>query len=310
MKPRTAASRIVLALAALSVSGQPSFPAEDDGPRSTLSDSDRPEDRAAIRSMMESFARALRDRDAKAIAAHWTTEGEYEAARGVPRRGRTALEGVFSDALRDSPGAEAEVSPGSIRFLGDATAIGEGWTRIERRGTDHANASRCSILFTREGGRWLIARLAETPPGVASIDELAWLVGEWESTAGQGADIRVAFSWSPSKRFLNLDFRITERGETLSGFQVLGVDPADGSLRAWMFEAAGGVGKADWTGLGDRWVIEATGFLADGSRLTETNLLRRVGEDAFTWGSVRRLHDDAKLADLAPVKLTRLKPAG
>jgi hypothetical protein len=48
--------------------------------------------------------------------------------------------------------------------------------------------------------------------------------------------------------------------------------------------------------------------MPDGGALSETNILRRVNADTFTWQSIDRTLDDAELADLAPVKVTRVKP--
>ncbi len=68
------------------------------------------------------------------------------------------------------------------------------------------------------------------------------------------------------------------------------------------------MGEADWSRDGDHWVLDADGTLPDGRTLTETNILRRVDDDTFTWQSVDRLLDDSELPDLAPVKVTRVKP--
>jgi len=36
-------------------------------------------------------------------------------------------------------------------------------------------------------------------------------------------------------------------------------------------------------------------------------VLRRVNDDTFTWQSINRLLDDKEIADLPPVKVTRIK---
>jgi hypothetical protein len=85
------------------------------------------------------------------------------------------------------------------------------------------------------------------------------------------------------------------------------VDPATGALHTWTFEADGGVGEADWNRDGDHWVLDAAGTSSDGRQLTETNILRRVNDDTFTWQSVDRTLDDNTIPDLPPVKVTRVK---
>ena len=123
--------------------------------------------------------------------------------------------------------------------------------------------------------------------------------------------IRTSYAWAPGETFLQARFAIEEdeAALALSGSQVIGIDPATGALHGWTFGADGGIAEADWFPDGDHWVLEAAGTLADGRTLTETNILRRVDYDTFTWQSVDRLLDDAPLPDLPPVKVTRVKAA-
>src|SRR5262249_44111462 len=94
---------------------------------------------------------------------------------------------------------------------------------------------------------------------------------------------------------------------TFIGTQVIGVDPRSGVVHSWAFEADGGFGEADWHRDGDHWVLDATGILSDGGVLKQTNILRRVDDDKFTWQSVNRTLDDSEIADLPPTKVTRVK---
>ena len=304
--PRTANLVALAAVAALII---PARAAEE--PR-VKADTDvanaRDEDRAAIRSAMQSFARAFESRDPKSLAAHWTAGGEYQHDEGVTARGREALEEGFSEFFARTPELKADVHPDSLRFLSHDSAIAEGAVTIRRGLSGPATNASYVAYFVREEGRWRLARLVESPVEGASIEDLSWLIGEWRSTGGQGAEIRTAYAWAPGKRFIQARFTIGEKGLALSGSQVIGIDPATGAIHAWTFEADGGVGEADWTPDGDHWVLEMAGTLADGGTLTETNILRRVDDDTCTWQSIDRMLDDVDLPDLAPVKVTRVKP--
>ena len=309
---RTASLSVPLVLAGVLLSlrgGITTSPvrAQQAPPPSPLAD-DRPDDRAAVRSAMQSFAKAFETRDAKALAAHWTGEGELKTVAGDTVRGRELLETGFSEFFAKTPEVKAEVHPESLRFLSSDSAIEEGSVAVRRGPAEPTTKARYEALFVREDGRWLLARLSESPEAEASIADLAWLVGEWKSASGQGAEIHTTYSWAPNKKFIHAQFTIKEKELELGGSQVIGVDPATGSLHTWTFEAEGGVGEADWNPDGDHWVLDAAGTLADGSTLTETNILRRVNDDTFTWQSVDRIHGDAELSDLAPVKVTRVKP--
>jgi uncharacterized protein (TIGR02246 family) len=269
----------------------------------------RDEDRAAIRSAMQSFVKAFEARDARALAAHWTPEGEYQNELGETVRGREALEEGFAEFFAQTPELKAEVSPESLRFLSSSSAIEEGSVTVRRGPTEPTSQAYYSALLVREDGNWLLAQLSEMSGEELSIEVLEWLIGDWASSGGDGdgAEIRTTYSWAPNKKFIVGQFTIKEEELTLSGSQVIGVDPAVGAIHTWTFEADGGIGEADWSRDGDHWVLDVIGTLPDGSTLIETNILRRVNDDTFTWQSIDRLLNDVELTDLAPVKVTRVK---
>src|SRR5262249_31371125 len=95
--------------------------------------------------------------------------------------------------------------------------------------------------------------------------------------------------------------------KTSSGTQLIRMDPATGTIRAWTFDSDGGNGEAFWAWDGGRWAIESNGTLADGSTTTALNFLKRSGDNAFTWRSVKRTLDGEDLPDLGPIKVKRVK---
>jgi uncharacterized protein (TIGR02246 family) len=270
----------------------------------------RREDRDSIRAAMKSFEAAFEARDAEALSSHWTAEGEYVGQEGDLLRGRKALRDGFADFFARTPEVSAEVRPELLRFLSEGTAIEEGSVAVRRGPTETETEAFYTALFVRENGRWLLAHLTESPGGEPTVEDLAWLIGEWRSEVGEAAEIRTTYAWAPSKKFLQSQFTLKEERLDLSGSQVIGVDPETGQLHSWTFEADGGVGEADWYADGDHWVLEAAGTLTDGRTLFQTNILRRVDDDTFTWQSISRLLEDEELPDLPPVKVTRVKPQG
>jgi uncharacterized protein (TIGR02246 family) len=267
----------------------------------------RNDDRAAIRAFLDLFVKAFESRDAKALAAQWTTDGEYSRDDGVAIQGREAIEKAFADFFAKTPEVKAEVQPQSLRFVSRDVAMGAGSVTVRRGAAEAATRANYKTLLVREDGKWRLAQLAESTDDRVSISDLGWLIGQWKSTGGQGADILTTYSWSPSKKFINVQFTIKEKDLALSGSQVLGVDPTTGAIHSWTFETDGGVGEGEWSRDGEHWVIDAAGTAADGRTLSETNVLRRVNDDTFTWQSINRLLDDKEIADLPPVKVTRLK---
>lgn len=269
----------------------------------------RPEDREAVRAAMQAFVKTFETRDPKALASLWTEGGEFRNVDGLEIRGRDALLKGFTEFFARTPEVKAELSPETLRFLSRDVAIEEGSVIVRKGPSKSAPKARYSVMLTREEGRWLLASLDESPEDEASIDDLEWLIGEWESSSGQGAEIRTVYAWVPNKKFIHVKFTIKEAELAMSGAQVIGVDPATGMIHTWTFDVDGGVGEADWSRDGDEWTLDAAGTRADGDSLTETNILRRVNDDTFTWQSIDRMLGDDELPDLAPVKVIRVKPA-
>ena len=129
-------------------------------PKSQPAASDsRSEDRAAIQTAVESFAKAFEAGDAKALAAHWTVDGEYQNESGVNLRGRDALESGFAEFFARTPDAKAEVHRESLRFLSVDSGIAEGKVAVRRGPAEPAKSESISALFVRDGGQWRIAQL-------------------------------------------------------------------------------------------------------------------------------------------------------
>ncbi len=267
----------------------------------------RKADRVAIAATLESLSKAFADRDGQALAAHWTAEGEYENETGASVQGRELLAKKFSEFFAKTPEVKAEIRPDSVKFLGQDTAISTGSVSVKRGATLPATSARYNALLVREEGKWRLASLSESPAEGPSIADLGWLIGEWKSVLGEGAEIRSVYSWSTNKKFIYVDFTLKEKGLSLSGKQVIGVDPATGLLHSWTFEADGGVGETNWSRDGEHWVLEADGTMVDGRTLTETNVLRRINDDTITFQSTNRLLDDQEFPDLPPVKVVRVK---
>ena len=268
----------------------------------------RTKDREAIANVMQSLAKSFEARDARQLAHLWTVEGEYENDRGISVHGREALEEGFAALFAKTPELTVEMHSKSLRFLSANSAIEEGTVLIRRGAAEPITDAEYSALLIREGDNWQLAQLSDSSIVDASIEDLAWLIGDWKTSAGEHAEILTTYAWNDSKKFIRVHFSRIDKELALSGDQVIGVDPATGQIHAWVFEAAGGVGETQWERDGDHWTLAAAGTLTDGKTLVETNLLRRVDNDSFTWQSIGRALDDVPLPDLPPVRVERVKP--
>ena len=268
-------------------------------------DARRP-DEGAVRKALTSFVAAFRKGDAKALAAHWTAEGEYTSDDGTTFRGRPALEKAYAEFFAKNPGDTLEVEVDGIRCPSRDTAVVEGHFQLRKAKGAELVVSRCSFLYAREDGKWLVAIAREWPGDGLSLRDLEWLIGSWEAKR-DGMAVSTKYEWTANKSFIRCTFSVTENGQAHSGMQMFGKDPATGGLRVWTFEDAGGIGDADISRDGKKWVFAADAVTADGRPLTATNLMTPLDADSFLWQSVNRTLDDEPVPDLPPIKVARVK---
>lgn len=271
--------------------------------------SGRPQDEAAIRAASQAFATAFEKGDAAAIGALFTEEAEYVELGGDRIQGRTAIAKAYSEFFGDRKQVKAETKTDSIRFLGRDAAVEEGTFTVKAKDSP-THASRFSALYVRQEGKWLIAMLKEWGDAVTDspdLNDLAWLIGTWESD-GPELSAKTTYEWAPNKKFILSHYTVTPKkaGEKPTmGTQVIGVDPATRMIHAWVFDSEGGIGESSWWWDGQKWMIDSSATLSDGSSTTAQNFLTRDGDQAFTWRSVQRTHNGVALPDLGTVKVQR-----
>jgi len=262
-------------------------------------------DRAAIRKLMQGFLQAYEKGDARALAAHWTPQGEYISDDGTIIRGRAALEKAYTAAFTRNKSNKLDIDHGSLRFPSKDTAIEEGHFTV-RRGKEGPTTSRYSLLLVREDGKWQLAVVREWPGEGIALRDLGWLIGTWVAKR-EGAEVHTTYEWWGNKSFIRCTFTIKEKDQTHKGFQMIGEDPSTGQLRSWTFDEEGGFGAAEWTREGNMWMLDSAGVLPEGSTLTATNILTRLDDNSFTWQSVKRTQDGLEMPDISPIRVTRVK---
>jgi uncharacterized protein (TIGR02246 family) len=259
-----------------------------------------------VKKALAAFAKAFQKGDGKAVAGMWTAEGEYVGDDGMTFRGHAALEKAYSEFFAKNSDNALEIEVDSMRFPSKDTAVVEGHFKLHQGKKKELTVSRCSFLYAREDGKWLIAIAREWPGDGLSLRDLAWLIGTWEAKR-DGTTATTKYEWTANKSFIRCQFSITKDGTTHSGTQMIGKDPALGALRVWTFEDDGAIGDTDITRDGKKWVFAARGITADGRMLTATNLMTPVDADSFLWHSTGRVLDGEELPDLPPVKVVRVK---
>ncbi len=265
---------------------------------------DRADDRAAIQNATRSFIKAFEKGDAKAVASHWTKNGEYISGDGETIQGQTAIAKAYAGLLDEKGERKVTIEMISLRFPSKDTAIEEGFLKVEK-GNEPASGSRYSVLHVREEGKWLMAVVREWPAEPTSLRDLDWLIGSWAAKR-EDAEVHTRYTWMWKKSYIRMEFTIKQKDRTISGLKLIGKDPQSGELRSWTFESTGGFGEAGWNRDGKKWEIDSAGVLGDGSVLAAKIILTPLSRDAFISHVISRSIDGEELEGLPPIRVQRV----
>jgi uncharacterized protein (TIGR02246 family) len=281
-----------------------------EGPAKREDKKGEPAEIAAVRKEAGAFVRAFNKKDAQAVAAFWTKDGEYIGPDEEPVRGRKDIAKMYAEFFKKHPKARLEVKVETVRLLGRQTALEEGTLKLWLAGEKEPGEARYSVLHVREDDGWRMATVREWvkhPDEDISLKDIEWLVGEWVGKAN-GVEVRTRYAWDEDRAFIRCRYTLKEGDKVIaSGTQVIATDPA-GGLRSWLFDKSGSFGESVWKRDEGRWEIEATATLPDGSTMTATNILAPVNKDSFTWQSVDRKAGGTELPNTPPLKVVRVKP--
>jgi uncharacterized protein (TIGR02246 family) len=300
---------VLVAVVALAVAGVRLMTAQDKKPAGP----DREADKKAIAKLVEDNIKAFNNRDAAAIAANWTEDGEYTRNDGEPIRGRAEIEKGYAEYFKTLKGKPTiEVQLDGLRFTSADSAVSEVTLRLKNEAGEVIASSWRNTLAVREGGAWKVAIVQEwdRDEGLdVTLDELAWLIGTWH-VATKDREVTTTYEWNENKTFIRGTFTVKEGGKVIeSGTQMIGKDNLAGAIHSWVFSSDGGFGDGVWTREGKKWTVDVSGVTADGRELTATAIYVHVDANTYTWQSVDQAVDGEPIPDTQPVKVTRQKAA-
>src|SRR5262245_5323691 len=222
--------------------------------------SEREADKAAIDKLIKENSQAFNNRDAAAIAANWTADGEYIRNDGDPIRGRTEVQKGYAEFFKTLKGKPTvEVQTDKLRFPSADTAVSEVTLRLKNEQGEVIGSSWRNTLLAREGGTMKVAMVQEWDRDSSlddSLKDLEWLIGTWRMDT-RDRDVTTTYEWDESKKLIRGKYTDKQGGrEVESGTQVFGKDNADGGIRSWVFQSDGGFGDGLWTRDGKKWTVD------------------------------------------------------
>lgn len=268
-------------------------------------------DELQIRKAVVAFVELYNAHKVEPLVALFAADARMTLRDGTELNGRDAIKQSFEEAFATSPKGAVSVVVDSIRFLTPDVAVEEGTTSIFPDGDTLVARSRYTVVHVKKEGKWLMQSVRvveqESLSAYGDLQPLEWLIGDWIDE-GRSENVEATFRWDDNKSYLIEEFQVVRGGEVvLKGTQRIGWDPQKKQIRSWVFDSAGGFGEGYWT-LGDnKWVIKATGVLADGSSASATRTLERPAADRVIWTSTDRVSDGETQPDLA-VTMVRKPP--
>jgi uncharacterized protein (TIGR02246 family) len=268
-------------------------------------------DEKTLKERSEAFIKAFDDGDAKALAAFWTTDGDYIDQAGHVMTGRDAIEAAFKKQFAAVKGAKLRINTTSQRIKGDL-CISDGTTEIIYPNDEPPTGARFTAVLVKQDGQWLLAsvRDAVLTPGSNNehLQELEWLVGDWTGEAEKGEMAKASYSWAENDNFLVSSFAVTLKDVPVAGgTQWIGWDAAAKNIRSWTFTSNGGFHEGVWSHDGNTWTIKVTATTPDGKKGAATVTITKVDDDHLTWQSTKRTLDGQPAPDSDVVKMKRVK---
>jgi uncharacterized protein (TIGR02246 family) len=288
---------ISAALAGLSIAQEPT----DNSP-----------ERAAVMANDRAYEAAYAKGDLKALADFFTEDAQYTSDDGQKFDGRAAIEGSIRAALEGNKGAKLTINLDSVKVLSPDVVVEKGSTTVT--GKDGAtNGAQYAAFYVKKDGKWKISQLIETPLADVSahdqLTQLAWLVGNWEEAdKSDDLTVRSQYVWAKGGNFITRNVTVQRGGETtMEGWQIIGWDPIEKSMRSWTFDDEGGFSEGRWTRDGQRWLLRETGITQDGSRTSADNTFSKISDDRFTWESNNRTLDGDPQLGIPRIEIHRVK---
>jgi len=267
---------------------------------------------AAIFKAAERFVEAFHNGDAKAVAACWTTDGDYVDDRGKQFAGREAIEKNFAQFFAANQGLKIRIDMASLRFPADGVALEEGTSAVLSPDGSAPSRARYSNVLVKKDGDWLLSSVRELPDSGPSqyefLSDLEWAIGEWVDDTKAAEAGHISFSWAPGKNFIMATRTIDYKDVSLlQSTQWIAWDSSAKIIRSWNFMADGGFGESTWTKDGETWSIKSESVLADGSKVASSMTITPVDANTVKTKATQQTINGKPIPDTDEVTMMRTR---
>ena len=274
-------------------------------------DPKREADKQAIEKMIQDMVQAFNNKEATALVANWSEDGEYSRNDDVPFRGKGEIQKGYDEYFKTLKGKpKLEVQIDGLRFPSKDSAYSEVTLRLKNETGEVVASSWRNTLLVREDGRWKVAIVSEWDRDESvdvNLKELEWLIGTWHA-ANKEREVTTTYEWDENKTFIRGKYTVKEGAKVIeAGTQMITKDNAEGAIRSWVFQSDGGFGDGLWTRDGKKWTVDLYGVTSEGQEMTATVIYIHLDPTTYTWQAVDQEVDGEPVADTQPIKVTKQK---
>ena len=261
----------------------------------------------------EQYETAFNAGNAPELAALFAEKAEVVDEDGDVLQGRESIEARYVELFKTYPEAKVEIEVTLLRQLTPDVAVEDGFSTVTLDPQQPPSRSPYSVVHVKRDGKWLFASVRDYPEEttLTAHDHLApleWMVGHWVDESRNGR-VETTCQWSKDGNYLLQEYVIkTQRGVELQGTQRICWDPLRRSIRAYVFDDAGGIVESTWTAVDGGWVIKAEGALPDGQPVSATRIVTPLTADSYQIVSSNQIFGGELLPD-SSVKVVRQPPA-
>jgi uncharacterized protein (TIGR02246 family) len=157
-----------------------------------------------VQEATQKYIEAYNKGDAKALAEFYAQDVDYIDQDGAETKGREAIEKLLAANFQANPGITLNMTIDEVKLLTPDVRVNRGVAVVTPK-DGAAVATRYVAINLKKGDRWLISQLTETdapaPNAYSRLQELEWLVGDWENKAGD-LTVETKIEWAGDKNFL------------------------------------------------------------------------------------------------------------
>lgn len=265
----------------------------------------------ALQRRAEAFVETFNKGDAKALAAFFTPDCDVVDPEGNHIQGHKAIEDSYAKLFANAKGAKLFLRIANVRVPKPDVAFEDGYSEVvSPKGPP--SAARYSVVYVKKDDQWYIASVREAiavpATNATKLQDLAFLVGNWAEDGGNGS-AKASYSWDATQNFLVNAFDLSLQDVNVAGgVQWIAWDESAKKPRGFSFLSNGGFAESVWSKDGDgKWKIAVTGTQRDGSKVTGTNTLTKLGPDQLSLQFTDLKVDGKAIPDGGVVKMKRVK---